>query len=86
MAKVDGCVGKVTTTSQFDSGSGPNPNPAYQWDTKRKLFSLAEVCTLPSETLSPSNKLINGPNAIPSPLARVMMAFCGNLYSWRWRK
>ena len=27
---------------------GLDKEPAYQWDTKRKLFSLAEVCTPPS--------------------------------------
>ena len=26
----------------------PSAYPAYRWDTKRKLFSLVEVCTLPS--------------------------------------
>ena len=26
-------------------GSGPDPDPADRWDTKRKLFSLAEVRT-----------------------------------------
>uniref|UniRef100_A0A8C4NNP6 adenylate cyclase n=1 Tax=Eptatretus burgeri TaxID=7764 RepID=A0A8C4NNP6_EPTBU len=29
----------------------PDPDPAYQGDTKRKLFSLAEVCALPSVVL-----------------------------------
>ena len=38
----------MTRTSQLDFGSGPNPDAAYQWDTKRELFSLAEVCALPS--------------------------------------
>ena len=41
----------MTRTSRFDFGSGPDPDPAYQWDTKRKLFSLAEVCALPSDVL-----------------------------------
>ena len=40
-------VGSVTRTSQFDDGS----DPAHQWDTKRKRFSLAEVSTLPSAAL-----------------------------------
>uniref|UniRef100_A0A8C4X1M4 Sodium/potassium-transporting ATPase subunit beta-1-interacting protein n=1 Tax=Eptatretus burgeri TaxID=7764 RepID=A0A8C4X1M4_EPTBU len=26
-------------------GSCPDPYPAYQWDTKSELFSLAEVCS-----------------------------------------
>jgi len=39
----------VTRTSRFDFGSGPDPDPAYQWDIK--LFILAEVCTLPSDVL-----------------------------------
>ena len=39
-------VGEVTRTSRFDFGSGPDPDLAYQWNTKGKLFSLAEVCSL----------------------------------------
>ena len=31
--------------------NGPDVDPAYQCDTKRKLFSLAEVCALPSAIL-----------------------------------
>ena len=27
-------------------------DPAYQWDTKRKPFSLAEICALPSVILA----------------------------------
>ena len=38
----------MTRTSRFDFSSGPNPDPAYQWDTKRKVISLVEVCALPS--------------------------------------
>ena len=41
----------MTRTSRFDFGSGPNPDPAYQWDTKCKLFNLAEVCALPNAVL-----------------------------------
>ena len=41
----------MTITSQFDFGSGPDPDLAYKWDTKRKLFSLAEACALPSAVL-----------------------------------
>ena len=33
-------------TSGFDFGLGLDPDPTYQWDTKRKLFSLADVCAL----------------------------------------
>ena len=29
--------------SQLNFSSGPNPDPAYQWDTKRKLISMVEV-------------------------------------------
>ena len=43
----------MTRTSRFDFGSGLNPDPANQWDTKCKLFSMAEVCTLPSAVLVP---------------------------------
>ena len=38
----------MTRTRRLDFGSGPDPDPAYQWDTKRKLFSLVEVCVLRS--------------------------------------
>ena len=31
--------------------NGPDADLAYQWDTKRKLLSLAEVCTLLSFVL-----------------------------------
>jgi len=41
----------VTRTRRFDFGSGPDGDPAYQWDSKRKLLSLAEVCALPSAVL-----------------------------------
>ena len=37
----------MTRTRQFGFGS----DPAHQWDTKRKPFSLAEVSTLPSAIL-----------------------------------
>ena len=38
----------MTRTIRLGFGEGPDPDPAYQWDTKRKVFSLAEVCTPPS--------------------------------------
>ena len=41
----------MTRTSRFDFGSGPDADPAYKFDTKCKLFSLAEVCALPSAVL-----------------------------------
>ena len=34
--------------SRLDLGSAPDTDPAYHWNTKRKLFSLAEMCSLPS--------------------------------------
>ena len=46
MTKLGGWVGEVTRTSRLDFGSGTDPDPAYHWDTKRKLSSLVEVCTL----------------------------------------
>ena len=46
MTKLGGRVGYVTRTSRLDFGSGPEANPAYGWDAKRKLFSLAEARTL----------------------------------------
>ena len=51
MTKLGGWVGLVMRTSWLDFGSGPDGDPAYQWDTKHKLFSLAEVCALPSALL-----------------------------------
>ena len=47
----------MTRTSQLDFGSGPDADPAYQWDTKHKLFSLAEVGGLPSAVLFPKVKV-----------------------------
>ena len=44
-------LGEVTRTSQLGIVSSPDPDPAYQWDTKRKLFNLAEVCAQPSTVL-----------------------------------
>ena len=38
-------------TSSLDFVLGPNADQAYQWDTKRKLFSLVEVWALPSAVL-----------------------------------
>jgi len=41
----------VTITGQFDFGSGTDPDLAYQWETKCKLFSLAKVCALPLQSV-----------------------------------
>ena len=41
----------MTITSRLDFGSGTAADLAHQWDTKRKLFRLLEVCTLPSAIL-----------------------------------
>ena len=41
----------MTRISQFHFGSGPDADPANQWDTKRKLFSQEEECALPSVVL-----------------------------------
>ena len=41
----------VTRTSRLDFGSGLDADQTYQWETKHKLFSLAEVCALPSAIL-----------------------------------
>ena len=41
----------MTGTSGFNFSSGPNPDLAHQWDSKRKLISLVEVCALPSALL-----------------------------------
>ena len=43
MTKLGGRVGYMTGTSRFDFGSGPNPDPAYRWDTKRELFTMSCV-------------------------------------------
>jgi len=39
------------TMSRLDFAAGPNPDLAYPWDTKHKLFSLAEVCAVASAVL-----------------------------------
>ena len=44
-------VGCVTKTSRLDFGKDPDLDPAYQWDTKHKLFSLAEVGALQNAVL-----------------------------------
>ena len=41
----------MTRTRRFEFGSGQDPDPADQWDPKHKLFSLAELCALPSAVL-----------------------------------
>ena len=51
ITKLCGQVGWVIRTSQYDFCSGPDADPAYQWDTKCKLFSLVEVCALPGAIL-----------------------------------
>jgi len=51
MPKLGGWIGEVTRMSRFDFGSGLDPDPASQWDAKRKLFSLVEVCAPPSAVL-----------------------------------
>ena len=53
MTKLGGHVVEVTGTSQLDSSSDLDPDLAYQWDTKRKLFSLMEVCALSRAVLVP---------------------------------
>ena len=50
MTKLGEWVRLVTRTSRLDF-EGPDADPAYQWDTKCKLFSLAVVCALPSADL-----------------------------------
>ena len=42
---------KVTRTSRFDFGEGPDADSVFQWDTKRKLCSLVEVCAILSAVL-----------------------------------
>jgi len=41
----------VPSTRQFDFGSGPDLDQAYQWNTKPKLFSLVVVCAPPNAVL-----------------------------------
>ena len=41
--KHGGQFGCVTRTSLIDFASDPDPDLAYEWDTERELFSLAEV-------------------------------------------
>ena len=44
VTKRGGRVVSLTRTSRFDFGSGLDSDQTYQWDTKCKLFSLAEIC------------------------------------------
>ena len=51
---------KVNRTSQLHFGVGPDADPAYKWDTKRKLLNLLEVCALPSAVVVAINMLCSG--------------------------
>ena len=51
MTKLGGWVGYVARTSRLDFGLDTDPDPVYQWDTKRKLFTLAQVCARPSAVI-----------------------------------
>ena len=51
MTRQGGCVGEATRTSSFDFDSGLDPDPDFRCNTKRKLFSIAEVRTPPSTIL-----------------------------------
>ena len=41
----------MTRTNKLDFGSGSDADLVYHWVTKRKLFSQAEACALPSAVL-----------------------------------
>ena len=41
----------MTRPSRLNFGEDPDPDLAHQWDTKRKLFNLAEVRAPPSAVL-----------------------------------
>ena len=49
--ELGGQVWCVPRTNWFDFGEDLDSDPTYQWDTKCKLFSLMEVCTLPGFVL-----------------------------------
>ena len=49
--KLGRSVGSVMRTNRLNFSSGPDADPAHQWDTKRKLIILADVCTLLSARL-----------------------------------
>ena len=51
MTNLGGWVGSEIRISWLEFVVRPDADLAYQWDTKRKLFSLAEVCTPPSTVL-----------------------------------
>jgi len=51
MTKLGRLVGYVTSTNRLDFVSALDADPAYQWDTKHKLFNLVEVCALLSTVL-----------------------------------
>jgi len=48
MLKSCGRVVSVTRTRWLHFGSGPDPDTAHRWDTKRNRLYLAEVCAPPS--------------------------------------
>ena len=48
MPKLGGWIVLGNRISRLHFGSALGADLTYQWNTKRKLFSLAEVCALPS--------------------------------------
>ena len=53
--KFDGQVGCMTRMNGLNFGEDPDADLAYQWDTKHKVFSQAEVrATLSAVLVSPS--------------------------------
>ena len=50
--------GCMTKMNRFNFGSVPDPDLAYQWDAKRKLFNLAEACALSRAVLVGSDSSV----------------------------
>ena len=51
MTKLGGWLSSSQEQVNSIVGVGPEPDTAYRWETKHKLFSLAEVCALPNAVL-----------------------------------
>ena len=69
-------------TSRFDFALGLDADLAYQWDTKRKLFSLAEVYALLNAVKSyifvfPAERTWSATNPLLVKQATPLPAFVG---------
>ena len=68
LTKPGGRIGSVTRTSRLDFGSSPEADLAYQWATKRKLFSRGRQNRFQSTRFSiPTLEAGIKPESMPSP-------------------